>query len=106
MAIPYNILNFKADGKKKKWAIELVRIYPRDTSLRISHVPLERDNPCWLCQYPQATGFESAEIGQNLRLTPTLIASKNETRNIYVNSNDPSSDWNTENDIESGLDLR
>ena len=106
MAIPYNILNFKADGKKKKWAIELVRIYPRDTSLRISHVPLERDNPCWLCQYPQATGFEGAEIGQNLRLTPTLIASKNETRNIYVNSNDPSSDWNTENDIESGLDLR
>jgi len=106
MAIPYNILNFKADGKKKEWAIELVRIYPRDTSLRISHVPLQRDNPCWLCQYPEATGFESAEIGQNLRLTPTLTASKNETRDIYVNSNDPMSDWSAENDIESGLDLR
>lgn len=106
MAIPYNILNFKADGKEKKWAIELVRIYPRDTSLRISHVPLERDNPCWLCQYPEAIGFEEAEIGQNLRLTPTLTASKNESRDIFTNSNDPNSDWSTENDVEAGLDLR
>jgi len=106
MAIPYNILNFKADGKKKKWAIELVRIYPRDTSLRISHVPLQRDNPCWLCQYPEAIGFEGAEIGQNLRLTPTLTASKNETRDIEASSNDPSSDWKADNDIEAGLDLR
>ncbi|MBL4900506.1 MAG: carbohydrate binding family 9 domain-containing protein [Colwellia sp.] len=106
MAIPYNILNFKADGKKKKWAIELVRIYPRDTNLRISHVPIERDNPCWLCQYPEATGFENAEIGQNLRLTPTLTASKNETRDIYANNNDPNSDWNAKNDLEAGIDLR
>ncbi|MBL4764252.1 MAG: carbohydrate binding family 9 domain-containing protein [Colwellia sp.] len=110
MAIPYNILNFKADGKKKKWAIELVRIYPRDTSLRISHVPLARDNPCWLCQYPEAIGFENAEIGQNLRLTPTLIASKNETRDVYANSNlhysNPNSNWSAENDTEAGLDLR
>ncbi|WP_114327301.1 carbohydrate binding family 9 domain-containing protein [Candidatus Colwellia aromaticivorans] len=106
MAIPYNILNFKADGKKKKWAIELVRIYPRDTSLRISHVPLERDNPCWLCQYPEATGFEEAEIGQNLRLIPRLTASRDETRDIYANSNDPNSDWSGEKDIEAGVDLR
>ncbi|MFT5760321.1 MAG: hypothetical protein ACI9LM_005107 [Alteromonadaceae bacterium] len=106
MAIPYNILNFKANGQKKKWAIELVRIYPRDTSLRISHIPLERDNPCWLCQYPEAIGFENAEINQNLRLTPTLTASKNQTRDIYANNNDPNGDWATENDVEAGLDLR
>tara|TARA_R110001583_G_scaffold2068_2_gene15226 strand:- start:8154 stop:10481 length:2328 start_codon:yes stop_codon:yes gene_type:complete len=106
MAIPYNILNFKANGQKKKWAIELVRIYPRDTSLRISHIPLERDNPCWLCQYPEAIGFENAEVNQNLRLTPTLTASKNQTRDIYANNNDPNGDWATENDVEEGLDLR
>ncbi len=106
MAIPYNILNFKADGQTKKWAIELVRIYPRDTNLRLSHVPLERDNPCWLCQYPEATGFENAEIGQNLRLTPSLTASKNETRDNYASDNDPARGWGSENDIEAGLDLR
>ncbi|MCW8832831.1 MAG: carbohydrate binding family 9 domain-containing protein, partial [Colwellia sp.] len=102
MAIPYNILNFKENNEKKKWAIELIRIYPRDTTLRISHVPLNRDNPCWLCQYPEAIGFENAEIGHNVRLTPTLTASRDEKRDIY----DVSDDWHSENDIEAGLDLR
>ncbi len=106
IAIPYNILNFKSDGKEKKWAIELSRTYPRDTNIRISHAPLNRDNPCWLCQYPEAVGFENAKIGKNLRLTPTLTATRNELRDIYADSNDTASDWSTEDDVEAGLDLR
>jgi len=106
MAIPYNILNFKSDGQEKKWAIELVRIYPRDTKLRISHVPINRDNSCWLCQYPEAVGFENAKIGQNLRLTPTLTASRNENRNVYANGNNNSGNWSSVDDVEAGLDLR
>ena len=106
IAIPYNILNFKNDGQEKKWAIELVRTYPRDTNLRISHVPINRDNPCWLCQYPEAVGFEKAEIGKNLRLTPTLTATRNESRDIYADSSDVASDWSTEDDVEAGIDLR
>ncbi len=101
IAIPYNILNFKSDGQEKKWAIELVRTYPRDTKLRISHVPLNRDNPCWLCQYPEAIGFEKAEVGQNLRITPAITATSNEMRNVYAND-----DWHAGNDIEAGLDVR
>lgn len=106
IAIPYNILNFKSDGQEKKWAIELVRTYPRDTKLRISHVPIDRDNPCWLCQYPEAVGFENAKIGQNLRLAPALTASRNESRDIYANNNDMDKDWTSEDDIEAGFDLR
>jgi len=106
IAIPYNILNFKSDGQEKKWAIELVRTYPRDTNLRISHVPINRDNPCWLCQYPEAVGFENAKIGQNLRLTPSLTATRNESRNIYANESDEAHDWLSEDDIEAGIDLR
>lgn len=106
IAIPYNILNFKSDGQKKKWAIELVRTYPRDTSLRISHVPLNRDNPCWLCQYPEAVGFENAKIGKNLRLTPALTATRNQARDIFAGNNDEASKWSSENDIEAGIDLR
>ena len=106
IAIPYNILNFKSDGQQKKWAIELVRTYPRDTKLRISHVPLNRDNPCWLCQYPEAIGFENAKIGQNIRLTPTISANRNDTRDVYADNNDPSGDWKSTNDVAAGLDLR
>jgi len=104
IAIPYNILNFKSDGQEKKWAIELVRTYPRDTSLRISHVPIDRDNPCWLCQYPEAVGFENAKVGQNLRLTPALTASRNEVRDVYADSS--SDDWSSEDNVDIGFDLR
>jgi len=104
IAIPYNILNFKSDGKEKKWAIELVRTYPRDTKLRISHVPIDRDNPCWLCQYPEAVGFENAKIGKNLRLTPAVTAIRNEGRDVYANRD--TGDWVSEDEIEAGLDLR
>lgn len=106
IAIPYNILNFKSDGQQKEWAIELVRIYPRDTNLRISHVPINRDNPCWLCQYPEAVGFENAKVGKNLRLTPALTATRNESRDIYAPSGDVASDWSTEDEVEAGIDLR
>jgi len=106
IAIPYNILNFKDDGKTKQWAIELVRTYPRDQVLRMSHVPIDRDNPCWLCQYPEAVGFENAKIGKNLRLTPSLTANRHQSRDIYAPRDDSSADWASENDIEAGLDLR
>lgn len=106
IAIPYNILNFKSDGQKKQWAIELVRTYPRDTKLRISHVPISRDNPCWLCQYPEAVGFENAKIGQNLRLTPTLSANRNDTRDVYADNTNTSGDWSSNDEITAGIDLR
>lgn len=102
IAIPYSILNFKDDGQQKKWAIELVRTYPRDIPLRISHVAIDRDNSCWLCQYPEAVGFEKAKIGNNLQLTPSITASKNDSRNVY----DSKDDWHSDNDVEAGIDLR
>lgn len=106
IAIPYNILNFKNNDQEKHWAIELLRTYPRDTSLRISHVPLNRGNPCWLCQYPEAIGFKNAKIAKNLRLTPSITGTRNESRDIYAHKNDDGSDWLAENDIEAGVDLR
>lgn len=106
IAIPYNILNFKSDGKEKKWAIELVRNYPRDTKLRISHVPLNRDNPCWLCQYPEAIGFAKAKTEKNVRLTPILTASRNDNRHIYAKDNDNTNNWSSIDDVEAGFDLR
>ena len=102
IAIPYNILNFEENGLEKQWAIELVRSYPRETRLRISHVPLDRDNPCWLCQYPEAIGFENAKTGNNIRLTPAITASKDQTRDIY----DKTDDWHNDNEVDAGIDLR
>ncbi|MBU2893862.1 carbohydrate binding family 9 domain-containing protein [Colwellia sp. D2M02] len=102
IAIPYNILNFEENGEIKKWAIELLRSYPRETRLRISHVPLDRDNPCWLCQYPEAVGFEKAQTGNNVRVTPAITASKAQSKDVY----NPQSAWQDDNELEAGIDLR
>lgn len=102
IAIPYRILNFEENDEIKLWAMELFRVYPRDTKLRISHVPLDRNNACWLCQYPEAKGFKNASTGKNLQITPAVVASSNQTKDIYA----PEADWEKESDIEAGIDLR
>lgn len=102
MAIPYRILNFEENNDIKTWAFELFRIYPRDIRLRISHVAIDRDNACWLCQYPEMSGFEKATIGNNLQITPAIVANSNQTKDIYT----PQSTWEKDNEIEAGIDLR
>jgi hypothetical protein len=102
MAIPYHTLNFSDTDQEKTWALELIRMYPRDSRLRISHTPLDRDNDCWLCQIPEAKGFAQAKTGKNITITPAIVAEKNETRDIY-NSQD---DWHSEEDTDASVDLR
>jgi hypothetical protein len=101
IAIPFNTLNFVQGKHDKTWAIELVRLYPRDERLRISHMPIDRNNACWVCQMPEITGFKDAEIGKNITLTPFAVASRNEHRDIYTND-----DYHSKNDADAGIDLR
>jgi hypothetical protein len=101
IAIPFHILNFEQGEHEKTWAMELVRLYPRDERLRISHMKIDRDNNCWVCQMPEAKGFKAAKIGRNLTLTPYVIADRNETKDIYSES-----DWQGKNDADAGLDVR
>lgn len=102
IAIPYRILNFADNDEVKTWAFELIRSYPRDTRLRISHIPLDRNNDCWLCQYPEIQGFKEAKTGKNLMVTPALVATRNETKDIYT----PENNWHSENDVDAGVDIR
>jgi len=102
VALPFSMLNFEQSNGVKTWPIELMRSYPRGTSLRLSHVPLDRNNNCWVCQYPSAQGFKDAQVGHNITLTPALVLSKEQSRDIY----DPKDDWHDDDTTEASLDLR
>lgn len=102
IAIPYNILNFDAKSSEKTWGIEFVRFYPRDERLRISHIPLDKDNDCWLCQVAEITGFENLSESKNLTIIPSMVASNNQQRDPY----DSNSDWTKNNDLDAGIDIR
>jgi len=100
MAIPYNILSFDETTDIKTWAIEFIRYYPRNERLRISHIKLDKDNACWLCQIPEIKGFQQTSSKENLTLTPALVASSNQKRST------PEQNWSEEKDIDAGLNIR
>lgn len=100
-AIPYRELNFAESDDIKTWGIELLRIYPRDNILRISNIELDRDNSCWACQMAEMQGFEDAKIGENLLITPSVVASRAEDRDVSTDE-----DWQDDNDTDLGLNVR
>jgi len=102
IAIPYNILNFDETNKQKTWAIELIRFYPRNERLRISHIPLDKNNSCWLCQIPEIKGFKHSNNNQNFSLIPSVVAISNQQKNPQL----ANQAWNKVNDIDAGLDIR
>lgn len=102
IAIPYRILNFEDNDAKKTWAIEFVRLYPRDSRLRISHMEIDRNDDCWLCQAPEITGFEKAKTGKNIMVTPAVVAQQNQTRDVYSSG----AGWDKDSDVDAGVDLR
>jgi hypothetical protein len=101
MAIPLRILNFEEGSENKVWGAELVRYYPRADRLRISNMPLDRNNSCNLCQMGAITGFKQAKQGKNLALVPTLVLGKGQSRDP-----EESLEWEDSDNKEIGLDLK
>ena len=63
-----------------EWGIDVLRFYPRDNSHRISNSPQDRNIECILCQMPKFRGFDRAEPGRDLEITPTLVTTRTGTR--------------------------
>lgn len=100
--IPLRILNFESSQDEKTWPIELFRAYPRETWLRISHVPLDKNIACKVCQYPSAKGFKLAKTSQNILLTPAVVVNDEHYRDLYQ----PNKQWQYNNGADVSLDAR
>ena len=101
MAIPLRILNFKEGEEHKIWGADFIRYYPREERLRISNIPIDRDNSCNLCQLADVSGFQAAKQSSNLAWVPTLVLGKGQTRDL-----DESYEWEDFDNKEVGLDLK
>ena len=103
MALPLRMLNFEESKGSQTWGMEFMRFYPRSQFLRLSNITLDRGNSCELCQLVTVTGFEGAKQGNNLTLTPALVATAIENRDQdSIDDND----WQRETNIEPSLDFR
>jgi len=102
MAIPFRLLKIKKNKGPKKWAFELLRFYQRDFTHRISNNIKDRNIRCHLCQLKVLKGFENVDTGNDLQLIPSLVISKERSRDIEV----PSQPWLSKTKFEPGFDVR
>lgn len=103
MSIPYSALTFIDNGGIKTWGLQFLRNAPlSDTNYRLSNVELDLENSCDSCNMIEISGFEDARTGNNLVFTPSIVAIKNESRDIY----DPNSSYDSTDSTEFGLDIK
>lgn len=102
MEIPLNQLRFERVEGKQTWGIDVLRMYPRGSRIRMASNALDRQVNCYLCQFEKIQGLENVEPGRDLELVPTLTAQRTDIRD------DPVTDPMVGGDLESevGLSLR
>ncbi|GHB60223.1 hypothetical protein GCM10008107_06810 [Psychrosphaera saromensis] len=101
VAIPLRTLNFNDQLDIQNWGMEFVRFYPRDTELRISHMQVDHNNTCFICQMPTLRGFKGAKQGKNLSLVPTFVSGNTKSREL-----DETLEWSEESNTDVGLDVK
>jgi hypothetical protein len=99
MAIPLKSLNFKDGLDIQEWGIEFYRYHMDGQPLDISSKQYDVFGSCLLCHMDKIQGFENAEVGNNLVLTPSFVARNDSTR-------DTNNDWQDETNYEGSIDVR
>jgi hypothetical protein len=102
MAIPFTSLRFPRTDAEQTWGIDMVRIYPRSSRVRIGLQGQDRNRNCYLCQSSRITGFREITPGRDIELDPTLTAQQTSVREDFPAG--PMSGSDT--DIEAGLTAR
>ena len=89
------------DGEKT-WGYDLLRMYPRDRTYRLSNHPRDRNRSCYLCQVGKLQGLEGSEPSRDIEIVPTITASQLSTTDepgvVPMEAGDP--------EVEAGVTLR
>jgi hypothetical protein len=86
MAIPFRELQFQRSKMAQTWGFGLIRNWPRSQLHQITNFPHNRNNSCFLCQFPKLEGIEGVSPGRNIELDPTFTAHKTDARENFPES--------------------
>jgi len=102
MRIPLSQLRFPDVTGPKTWGYDLMRMYPRDRSYRLSNHARDRNRNCYLCQVGKLQGLEGSRPSRDIEIVPTITASQASTTDepgvIPMESGDT--------DVEAGVTVR
>ncbi|MCS7181527.1 MAG: carbohydrate binding family 9 domain-containing protein [Thermoanaerobaculum sp.] len=80
MAIPFAALRFPSHPGPKRWGFVAMRAYPRSLRRLLASAPVDRNNACTVCQFPELSGFASATPGRRLELNPSFAGFQSQRR--------------------------
>ncbi len=86
MSIPFSSLRFP-DKTEHVWRVNFFRNHPRSSQRNYSWIPINRDDPCEMCQYGRLTGLTNIRSGNPLELLPSVTANKSSYIEDEENSN-------------------
>lgn len=75
IAIPFKSIRFLPE-ENQHWMVEFFRNLPRDSRYQITWTPVDRNNPCLLCQGGTIDGIHGVEASDNLELLPYAMGAK------------------------------
>ncbi len=87
--IPFKSIRFPP-GMNQKWRIDFVRFLPRESRDELSWTPLDRNNPCLICQGGTLLGINDTKSSDNLDLLPYVMGYQSRTLN---DQGDPASGY-------------
>lgn len=75
MAIPFSSLRFPAQPVQE-WRINFIRTRPRSSRQQFAWASVDRDDPCFMCQFGTITGLQGIQPSTNLDLLPGVVGSQ------------------------------
>jgi len=72
VAVPFSSLRFP-DRPEQSWRATFWRNRPRESRCRYSWAAVDRDEPCWVCNFGTLTGISGIKAGRNIELMPSWI---------------------------------
>ncbi len=85
MAIPFRSLRFP-DTEEQVWRATFWITHPRDSRSTYTWAAMDRDDPCFLCQFGTLSGIRGIRSGSNVEFLPAVTGSQSGALN---NSSDP-----------------
>jgi hypothetical protein len=102
ISIPFASLRFP-DAQRQVWRVNFWRDRQRDVRRRYAWAAIDRDDPCWMCQWGTLDGIEGIRPGKNI----DLIGSALGFQSGALNPDDPDLRFRNEDpDAELSLNVR
>ena len=103
MVIPFRSLRFPARDVQS-WSVNFWITHPRDSRRTYSWAAIDRDDPCWQCQFGRVEGITGVRQHKGVELLPSIVGSQS---GAIADEDDPSSTFENESvTFEPSLGLK